>query len=396
MSKFSETSIPQIWGKNPIFAAVKQENTTIVKLSDGAIWKMGVQPPFGKITNPDYLKGFDVRHAEVIFRLLAFYRENDIDFSHKVDISYYKLLQIIGWQRCSKSLKTLKEILADLNNIWTQIIVNDDHYIKFQILSAEETGYLHNSKETPKLRYIQFAPTFLEFLGDIEKFFSIRLDIFNSLSSGIAKAIYLYIPSRALKSSKKNPFKITLTNLYKQINIKVPVYKSDRLRKITQHKRPIIAQLDHALINYNKKLRVTLEKAKDNGDYNFCAWVEELSEKDLTVPGKDSLRSWFINGQKHIGDSSPKFDELIKNIEPLDWYQKETLKEAEIDWERSRIFLEQSKALLGRTKFDELCSDVKSRVLSSIYSDSVTPLKSPIAYLIALLRSELLGELPLY
>jgi hypothetical protein len=396
MSKFSETSIPQIWGKNPIFAAVKQENTTVVKLSDGAVWKMGVQPPFGKITNPDYLKGFDVRHAEVIFKLLAFYRENDIDFSHKVDISYYKLLQIIGWKRCSKNLKTLKEILADLNNIWTQIIVNDDHYIKFQILSAEETGYLHNSKENPKLRYIQFAPTFLEFLGDIEKFFSIRLDIFNSLSSGIAKAIYLYIPSRALKSTKKRPFRITLTNLYRQINIKVPVYKSDRLRKITQHKRPIIAQLDHALINYNKKLRVTLEKAKDNGDYNFCAWVEELSEKDLTVPGKDSLRSWFINGQKHIGDSSPKFDELIKNIEPLDWYQIETLKEAEIDWEKSRVFLEQSKALLGRTKFDELCSDVKSRVLSSIYSDSVTPLKSPIAYLIALIRSELLGELPLY
>jgi hypothetical protein len=119
-------------------------------------------------------------------------------------------------------------------------------------------------------------------------------------------------------------------------------------------------------------------------------------KKDLTVPGKDSLRSWFINGQKHIGDSSPKFDELIKSIEPLDWYQKETLKEAEIDWERSRIFLEQSKALLGRAKFDELCSDVKGRILSNKYSDSVKPLKSPIAYLIALIRSELLGELPLY
>jgi hypothetical protein len=247
---------------------------------------MGVQPPFGKITNPDYLKGFDVRHAEVIFKLLAFYRENDIDFSHKVDISYYKLLQIIGWKRCSKNLNTLKEILADLNNIWTQIIVNDDHYIKFQILSAEETGYLHKCKENPKLRYIQFAPTFLEFLGDIEKFFSIRLDIFNSLSSGIAKAIYLYIPSRALKSSKNSPFKITLTNLYRQINIKVPVYKSDRLRKITQHKRPIIAQLDQALINYNKKLRVTLEETKDNTDYNFCAWVEELCEKRSDCSGQ--------------------------------------------------------------------------------------------------------------
>ena len=395
MNKFSETSIPQIWGKNPIFAAVKQQHTTEVRLSDGAVWKMGVQPPFGSISNPDYLKGFDIRHAEVIFKLLAFYRKNDIDFNHKVDISYYKLLQIIGWKRCSKSMATLKEILGDLSNIWTQIIINDNHYIKFQILSAEEIGYIHN-QDNSKLRYIQFAPTFLEFLGDIEKFFSIRLDIFNSLSSSIAKAIYLYLPSRALKNTEKSPFKITLTNLYRQINIKIPVYKSDRFKKMIQHKRPIINQLDNALINYNKKLRVKIEETKDGKDYNFCAWVEEIAEKDFNTPGKDSLRTWFINGRKHASNSSKEFDELVKNIVPLDMYQTETLQEAEINIEHSKIFLEQSKALLGRNKFDELCADVKGRVLSSIYSDSVRPIKSPIAYLIALVRSELLGDLPLY
>lgn len=395
MNKFSETSIPQIWGKNPIFAAVKQTATTEVRLSDGAVWKMGVQPPFGSISNPDYLKGFDIRHAEIIFKLLAFYRKNDIDFNHKVDISYYKLLKIIGWKRCSKTLKTLKEILGDLSNIWTQIIINDNHYIKFQVLSAEEIGYI-NDKDNSKLRYIQFAPTFLEFLGDIEKFFSIRLDIFNSLSSGIAKAIYLYIPSRALKSNVKNPFKITLTNLYRQINIKIPVYKSDRLKRVTQNKISVIKQLDHALINYNKKLRVALEETKDGKDYNFCAWVEEIAEKDFTAPSKDSLRIWFINGQKRASNSSEKFNELVKNIVPLDMYQTETLQETEINIEQSRVFLEQSKALLGRDKFDELCADVKGRVLSSMYSNSVKPIKSPIAYLITLIRSELLGELPLY
>ncbi len=77
-------------------------------------------------------------------------------------------------------------------------------------------------------------------------------------------------------------------------------------------------------------------------------------------------------------------------------YQTETLQEAEINIEQSRIFLEQSKALLGKDKFNELCADVKGRILSSIYSNSVKPIKSPIAYLITLVRSELLGELPLY
>ena len=37
---------------NPIFDAVKQTKTTEVRLSDGAVWKMGVQPPFAPITNP--------------------------------------------------------------------------------------------------------------------------------------------------------------------------------------------------------------------------------------------------------------------------------------------------------------------------------------------------------
>ena len=395
MNNFSETSIPQIWGTNPIFAATKQKATTEVILSDGAVWKMGVQPPFGSITNPEYMKGFDIRHAEVIFKLLAFYRENDIDFNHKVDISYYQLLKIVGWERGSTNLSKLKEVLGDLSNIWTQIIINDDNYIKFQVLSAEEGGHIHD-KDSSKLRYVQFAPTFIEFLGDIEKFLSIRLDVLNSLSSGIAKTIYLYIPSRALKSTPQKPFKITLTNLYKQIKIPIPIYKSLRCRHITQHKNSVIDQLNNALINYSKKLRVKLEETKNGKDYNLCVWVEELNNNDYTVPGRDSLRTWFINGRKKRAGASKEFNKMIENIEPLNGYQISILQEADIDWGKSRIFLEQSKALLGSGVFEEICADLKDKVLCSHHTNTANQIKSPIAYLIALIRSELLGELPLY
>jgi hypothetical protein len=107
-------------------------------------------------------------------------------------------------------------------------------------------------------------------------------------------------------------------------------------------------------------------------------------------------KSQFINGRNRTFGTSQEFNELLNAIEPLDIYQKETLREAEIDWEKSRVFLEQSKALLGIGKFEELCAEVKGRVLSSYYNNSVTPIRSPIAYLITLIRSELLGELPLY
>ncbi len=105
INSLKESSVPQIWGKNAIFAAVKQKEPTEVQLSDRAVWRMGVQPPFGKITNQDYLRGLDIRHAELIFKLLAFFRDNNINFNHKVDISYYKLLKIIGWERSKQNLR---------------------------------------------------------------------------------------------------------------------------------------------------------------------------------------------------------------------------------------------------------------------------------------------------
>lgn len=394
ISNLKESSVPQIWGKNPLFAAVKQSQPTEVQLSDGAIWRMGVQPPFGNLTHKDYLRGLDIRHAEFIFKLFAFFRDNNIEFNHKVDISYYKLLKIIGWERSKPNFEKLKDVLGDLSSIWTTIVTEKE--IKtFRILSASANWDPQNP-EHASLEYISFDPTFLEFLGKVELFLSIRLDILNIMTSNIAKTIYLYIPSRALKNTKATPFKITLINLFDQIKINIPKYKSARFKTMTQHKKSVIAQLDNALINYNKKLKVSLEETKDGKDYNFCAWVEQITEKDFAAPGQDSLRTWFINGQGKRAGLSKEFENIIKNKEPLDIYQTESLQEAEINIKKSRIFLEQSKALLGTAKFNELIADVKGRVLHDHYTKSSNSIKSPIAYLITLIRSELLGELPLF
>lgn len=380
----AETSIPQIWGKNPIFAATKQKGPREVVLADGAVWKMGVQPPRGEITNPEYLRGFDVRHAELIFRLLAFYRENDIKFTHKVDISYYKLLEIVGWERGNANLKRLKDVLADMENIWTEIIVGE-RYFKFRILSASEEGFV-SEKEKAKLGFIVFDATFLQFLGDIEHFFSIRLDVFNAMSSGIAKAVYLYLPSRALKNTEASPFKITLTNLYKQINVTVSAYKSKRFEKITQNKKSVISQLNGALISFNKKLCISLEETKSKDDYNLCAWTKELSDKDYVVPGNYSLRSWFINGKRGTGKD---FHEKIKNLKELNIYELQSLDYAGVNVRKDKIFLMQSKTVLGEQIFAELCGTVKDR-------SETAKIKSPTAFFINSVKCELLGELNLF
>ncbi|MCP4103081.1 MAG: replication initiation protein [Lentisphaerae bacterium] len=382
----NETTIPQVWGKNPIFAATRLNEPREVVIADGTTWVMGVQPPFGETTNPEYLRGFDVRHAEVIFRLLAFFRDNDIDFYHKVDISYYRLLEIIGWERSKKSLAVLKDILADLSSIWTQIRALDiNRGFRFRVLSASVDEAL-DRPESEHLKYIVFDPTFIEYMGNIEQFLSIRLDVFNGLSSKIAKAMYLYLPSRALKATNATPFKITLTKLFEQIGIKIPKYKSLRFKTINQSKNPVMKQLDHCLISFKEKLRVSLEDTSDDKDYNLCCWVEQLADRDISISRTDSLRSWFLTGKN---GSAADFKLKLENLSELSIYEHNALEIANINLKRSMEFLLQSKALLGAGCFEELCGVLKDAVLTR-------DIKIPTGYLISLVKSQLLHELPLY
>ena len=389
-----ESTLPTVWGKNAIFAAVKQKTPTEVSIPGGAIWHMGVHPPFGKLTNEEYLRGFDIRHAELIFKLLAFYRDNNIEFNHKVDISYYQLLKIVGWERCKKNQEKLKDVLGDLSSIWTKI-VTETEVKTFRILTASANWSI-KTPDNANLEYISFDPSFLDFLDNIELFFSIRLDVWDSITSNIAKAIYIYVPSRAIRATKATPFTIKLTKLFGDLQINIPKYKSLRYKTMTQHKNSVMDQLDNTLINYHKKLRVSLEHTKDRKDYLFCAWNEDATEKDIITPGHDSLRTWYINGRDKVPGLTKEFSSVVKEAKELERYQMEILKAAEIDISKSKIFLEQSQALLGTKKFDELIGEVKSRVLFGHHTQAYEKIKSPIAYLITLIRSELLGELPLY
>lgn len=183
---------------------------------------------------------------------------------------------------------TFRKILPDKWLYFAPIIIC--HRFYFTEIPAS-TNWNPGNSNNANLEYINFDPTFLNFLGEIEHLLSIRPDVFDKMTSNIAKAIYLYIPSRALKNTASNPFKITLTNLYRQINIKIPVHKSNRYQKLTQNNTPVLAQLDNAAISYSKKLRVRLEETRNHRDYNFCAWVKDICNKDFEVPGKDSLRT---------------------------------------------------------------------------------------------------------
>jgi hypothetical protein len=382
--KSTEVAIPEVWRKNPIFAATRQTEPREIAVGDDTVWSIGIVPPVGQVT-PYYLRAFDVRHAEVIFALFGYFRDNGLAFNAKVNLSYTKLLKIVGWQDGSPQRALIKDILGDLTNIWTKI-VSPNYFHEFKVISSFSRCGNPHEPNSEKIARAEFDPKFVEFLEGVERNLSIRLDVFNSISSGIAKSIYLYIPSRALKSTKEKPFRITLTNLFEQINIPVEKYKSKRLQKLTQHRSAVIEQLDNLPINFNKKLRVRIEETRDGKDYNLCAWAEEMSEAEIKQPQKESLLNWFINGNR---GSVEDFNELIKCNRELNDYEVCALEIAGVDLKESERFLKLAKSLLGETVFSEVCGNAKQAANDG-------SVKNPTAYLIALVRAELLNELPLW
>lgn len=374
-----EAKVPQAWSKAPIFAAVPQSSPREVVLSDGTVWTMGIKAPHSN--NVEYQRALDIRHAEVIFSLISFFRSNGLQYNDQIDVSYRQLLQIVNWPKCDTNLKKLKDILGDLENIWTQISDGKTN-LKFKILASIT---LEENAETKaeRLRFLVFDKTFMQFIEAFEKTQNIQLDVLNSIRSDIAKALYLYLPSRAVKNTKNSPFKITLTKVFEQIGAVVPQHKSKRKQRFTQNNNSVLNQLDNTRLQFNTKLRVCLEETKNKKDYNLCAWPEPL--KDTEVQDRDStskLFVWFIDGNN--GTAEDFYKKIVK-MPALNIYEKGKLQNCGIDIIQNEKFLRMSKALMG--EFTELCGELVDKVHTS-----PTGIRNPLFYFIGLIRRNLTGD----
>lgn len=384
--KPSEAVAPSDFMTNPIFAAEKQDRARAIKCADGTTWVIGTQDP----TRKDFpVKSFDVRHAELIFSLIAFFRQNFLDFNKEINLSFNQLLKIMNKTKSNKSFDLVKELVYDLYNIWVEIKLNDTEALKFKILNASSIHMKYDPNDKDKvveecLRGMSFHPKFTELLENIEKRLYIRLDIFDSLTSKLAKAIYLYIPSRAIHyNSKEDSFKITMKNVLEQLGESVPEFKSVRHKKFVQARKDnsIISQLDNALLSLGKKLRVSIEDTSDGSDYNLCFWVEPTRDIEIIEKIDSKLKEWYIQS----GGTAEDFHKLIINPLPLDSYEEEKLSEGGLNLKQTKRFLEMTKALMP--DFKELCGEF------AYLSQSRDRIWNPTAYFIGMVRRNLTGEL---
>jgi hypothetical protein len=113
-------------------------------------------------------------------------------------------------------------------------------------------------------------------MRDWTQIMHLNLGTLKALTSDIAQAIYLYLPSRAFHHTEKRPFEIRLALLLEQLGLPVPSSRSKRKEVLTQHKRSVLSQLDGAEI-LSGKLRVALAPSDDGTDYKLLAWVEKGS-----------------------------------------------------------------------------------------------------------------------
>lgn len=350
--------LPQNWVTAPLFPPLPQDEPYTITFLDGKYsWTTGCKNTLAYTREYDspYLRGFDIRHYDLIAAFISEYRRGHIDKSGKLYVSYKGLLTLIGRTNGTSQIKTISLLLDDL---WNTNILWEDHEkntaVLFRALSKIETK-TEDGKNT--LVSVQLDPNFITFIDQIEKFISVRLDVKVKLPSPVAQAIYTYIPSRAIYStSEKTPWKITLTALMKELRLPEEKYKSKRKEFFTQNKISIMQQLDGQPVRSGDLFRCKLEENTKKTDYYFCCWTQKNEKKTQ----KSRLLQCWIDAGRDVKD----FYRLIDNKKPLTRKTIEDLKIMGLDPVKDKAYFEAAKAIfayLGDPDFEGFIADIKCR-----------------------------------
>lgn len=370
-------ALPQPYGKAAIFAPIPQTTTRIVNIGD-ATWEIGVEDPEDKNVSRQFMRGFDVRHAQIIFGLLNHYHAVGVPYNTRLDMSYYKLKEICGFEDGSYNDAMIKDLLLDLQHTTTGIV--RDGKTSFFTVIGSISRKQNNTTKALTLEYISFSERFIEMLDQYKQYFSFYLHLWNKLPSRIAQSLYLYLPSRAIDKDKSSAFEITLTKLLDQVGLDVPKYKSKRKEIFEQNKNSIMNQLNGSPVHYNKILRAEIKETADKKDYKLRVWVELSKDSNISysVNDKSKLAIWWVES----GGDFREYTERIRRKPQLNYYETERLNEVGIDTKKDETYLRMAKALIGEMAFSELAGTMAAQAKAD-------KLSAPYPYLIQAIKNEI-------
>lgn len=357
---------PQDYFLAPIFAATKQcgprEVTVRVSMEDAVIERRYYMGGFHPLRPSHPPPALDVRHGRALFALLSFrdpYEENRL-----VRFSFNDLCRKYARTNGGRYARAIREILADLTDSYIRVVdlkTNTAHtYRLIESLDIEDRPIRRrdstlalSSQREMWLNGCTLSPEFYSLLTRVAELQYLKLDVFTSIRSPLAQAIYLYIPSRAHHHSKEQPFEITITKLLEQVSFPVPRFKSARHHLFTQNTNSVISQLDgkETLTGF---FRVELAETADQSDWKLRAWVERKPKIQLNMEQSKLLAAYLSSGRPR-----EFFNEALKRIEPLSDYEIQLLELGKVEVAGNRRFFEMVKALLGNTRFAGIVAEAK-------------------------------------
>ena len=357
-----KVAAPRDYFLGPVFAATKQTGPREVVIGDRRYQIGGSHPMRPDLRAP----ALDVRHARAIFALLSF-RKPDQE-AQLIRFSFYEFCRRYANSNGGRYERAIKRIVADLMDSY--ICVTDlkskvsHRYRLLERIDIEgrpprrkDSRLATSNQEEMFFNGCTLSPEFFGLLGRITELQHLKLDVFTSIRSPLAQAIYLYIPSRAYHHNEVAPFEITLTRLLKQISSPVPKHKSVRRKIFTQRENighSIIQQLD-GLETINAIFRVRLAPTSDNLDWKLQAWVEKGPRRSNPALGHSKLmKAWSASGR-----TFELFEERLVDPLALTDYEKELLETAGVRLAGNERFFFLAKALMPPAQFVGLLAEAK-------------------------------------
>jgi hypothetical protein len=356
---------PRDYFLGPVFAATKQTGSREVTIMDKRYQIGGFHPLRRNLCPP----ALDVRHARAIFSLLSFRRPYEDDGSRLIRFSFNEFCRRYARSNGGRYSRDIAQILGDLLDSYIRVAdiksgISHEYRLIEHIdierrpIRRRDATLANDFQSEMWFNGCRLSPEFYSLLGRIAELQDLDLEVFTSIRSPLAQAIYLYIPSRAHHHSADDPFEISLTRLLEQVSFRIPPQKQRRHQIFTQHEnegRSIMQQLN-GLETLTGVFRVRLVETTDGTEWKLLAWVEQRKRKLMPDAGNSKLVKAYINS----GRPQELLHQALENIKPLSDYEMELLALAKVEIAKNRRFFEVARALLPESKFDGLLAEAKA------------------------------------
>ncbi len=373
---------PKDYFLGPVFAATKQNGPREVTIGNRSYTIGGFHPIKRNLSPP----ALDVRHARAIFSLLSFRDPFDDDGTRLIRFSFNEFCRRYANSNGGRYARAIKDILGDLTDAYiriTNVTTGISHsYRLIERVDIEDRPIRKNNSHLATSNQSEMwfngctlSPEFSGLLNRITELQHLKLNVFTSIRSTLAQAIYLYIPSRAYHHTASNPFEINATKLLEQVSFPVPFHKSVRKRVFTMHEKEghsVLQQLDH-LETLSGHFRVALVETEDKSDWKLQSWLEKSPSASKPLNGSSKLVAAYLKS----GRSQEHLNQALSNIHPLTDYETEMLETAQVEIGKHRRFFEMAKAILTNTRFAGLLAEAKGASLEGLVAT-----KNPTARLI--------------